>query len=67
MKAISTKEWAGFLKARREYPSQNDGYNRKVFGITLARYWEIHQATLNARGMDCWNATREEANKALTA
>ena len=61
---ITAREWTGFLKARREWPSQNDKYNLATFGITLARYWEIHQATLDARGMECNQATLPEARAA---
>lgn len=65
MKSITQSEWNGYQRAIQAMPSQNDDFNLRAFGITLTRYWEIHQACLDARGMEMRQATLPEARRAI--
>lgn len=51
MKPITTKELFKYNAMKREWPSQNDAYNRDRYGMTYARYQEIDRAVYSAFGI----------------
>ena len=55
----TTREFQGFIRARREWISENDAYNVAHFGLTKATYARIQARLTSAYGiMACgegWN------------
>jgi len=48
---ITNKQWAGYLKARREWITVNDCYNKRAYGITQAEYGIINRAVTELCGI----------------
>lgn len=48
--AITKKQLMGYMKAHKEFISQNDAYNKQCFGITKDIYFKIHRAIVDIYG-----------------
>lgn len=48
---LTKKQYYGYQKAHKEFPSQNDAYNKQRYGITLAEYNAIHHAVISVNGI----------------
>ena len=47
---VSAKEFKAFQRMRKEWPSENEAYNLQTFGITKARFYEIHKIAADQVG-----------------
>ena len=64
-KRLGRNEYGKYLMAKREWISENDAYNISRYGITKARYAEIHHAICELTGICGPMPSIEAINRAM--
>ena len=62
---ITSRQYGGYKKARKDWISQNDAYNKEHFGITKTQYFKIHGAVVDLTGVGGGTPSLAAVNRRL--